>query len=133
MSAPTRNRTENLVIKRQLGPGTPCSDLPGNGVETPPNSRQNSHDISHDTPAQLRQLADAWSDEGWWIVEAEVALRSAADKVEELEAALDDFAHAAQTVLTGPSYVGTTQLQIEAARHQLASYAGRYARAKAAP
>ena len=61
MNAPTRNRTENLRIKRQLGPGTPCSDLPGNGVETPPNSRQNSHDISHDTDHEIALELRRWA------------------------------------------------------------------------
>ena len=60
------------------------------------------------------------------------AVEGAAERIAELEAALDDFAHAAHAVLAGDSIVGRTPEQIAAARQTLAVLAGKYDRPHAA-
>lgn len=49
-------------------------------------------------------------------------------EVARLLGVLDDFAHAAHSVLEGDSYVGTTPEMVAAARHRLAVFAGKYNR-----
>ena len=55
-------------------------------------------------------------------------VRTAEAETARLLDVLDDFAHAAHAVLHGPSYVGTTEEQIAAARHRLSVFAGTYDR-----